>query len=267
MTTASATDRPATAPAPGTSRPSTGSAGSSAYPLRTLRLHLAERDHAYLAPVLLLCAVVVVTILIGLILGIALGFPLPEQVGEGFRTNNLGVIWALTGFFISSAALSVNRTFATVLALGGTRRDYWLGATTGFVITSLITGVTALMLLLIENATDGYVLGVHAIDVHLLGGGDILRTFVTAFLFALSGLLMGAAFGTVFRAFGPKVLTLVISGVGLVVIGLVALAVWQWETTLQIAQGTGSWLVPLIMLVIVLVAGAGSLLAIRRASV
>lgn len=237
------------------------------YPLRSLRLHLAERDNAFFAPMLILLAVVVVTVLIGLVIGIATGFPLPDAVSEGFRTNNLGMFWALTGFFVSSAALSMNRTFATALALGGTRRDYWLGTTVGFVITSLTIALFSLLLLAIENLTGGWFLGVHALDVTLLGDGDPLRTFVTVFLFALASLQLGAAFGTLFRAYGPTVLTVVIIAAALVVVGIVALAVWQWDATLRLVSGTGAWLPALILLAVVLVGGASSFLAIRRATV
>ncbi|MFQ6485330.1 hypothetical protein [Brachybacterium epidermidis] len=237
------------------------------YPLRSLRLHLAEKANAFLAPMLILLAVVVVTVLIGLVIGIATGFPLPDAVGEGFRSNNLGMFWAVTGFFISSAALSMNRTFTTVLALGATRRDYWLGSTAGFAVTSLVFALYSLLLLLVEKATGGWFLGVHALDVTVLGDGDPLRTVVTVFLFALGSLLLGAAFGTVFRAYGARVLTAIILAAALVVIGLVALAVWQWDTTLQLVSGTGAWLPSLILLVLVLVGAGGSFVAIRRASV
>lgn len=241
--------------------------GPLPYPVRTLKLYLAQKDNAYLAPVLILCAVVVFSVLVGLVIGIVTGFPLPAEVSAGFRTNNLGVIWALPGFFVSSAALSVNRTFATVLALGGTRRDFWLGTTAGFLVTSLVTAVTAVVLLGIERLTDGWFLGVRALSVGILGDGNPALVFLTVMLLALAGFHLGAACGTVFRAYGAKVLTAIIAGMTLALVGVIALAVWQWETTLRLATGAGDLFVPLILLALVLVGAAGSLLALRRATV
>lgn len=253
MTTTSASATPGRRPLP--------------YPLRTLRLHLAERDNAYLAPVLILTAVVVLSILVGLVIGIITGFPLPAEVTEGFRTGNLGVLWALPGFLISSSALAVNRTLPTVLALGGTRRDYWLGSSAGYLVTSVVTAVAALVLLAAERLTGGWFLGVRALDVAFLGDGNPLLVFLTMTLLCLAGLLLGAAFGTVFRAYGAKGLTVVIAAAVLLLVGLIALAVSQWEITSRLALGAGVWLVPLILLGVVVASAAGSLLAIRRATV
>ena len=96
------------------------------YPLRSFRLYMALRTYSiYVAP-LMLAAVLALTILAGLITGIVTGFPLPQEVASTF--TGLGMLVSvLIGFFISSAALAVNRTFATVLAFGGTRRDFWVG--------------------------------------------------------------------------------------------------------------------------------------------
>lgn len=273
MTTSPSVDPPIASPGtrgPGTASSSIGSSStrrSLPYPVRTLKLYLAQRDNAYLAAVLILCAVVVFSVLVGLVIGIVTGFPLPAVVSEGFRTNNLGVIWALPGFFVSSAAMSVNRTFATVLALGGTRRDFWLGTTAGFLVTSLLTAATAVVLLGIERLTDGWFLGVRALGVGILGDGNPVLVFLTMMLLALAGFHLGAACGTVFRAYGAKVLTLVIVAAALVLVGLIALAVWQWETTLRVATGAGDLFVPLILLALVLVGTVGSLLALRRATV
>ncbi|MDO5663224.1 MAG: hypothetical protein Q4G40_11050, partial [Brachybacterium sp.] len=217
---------------------------------RSLRLYLQQRLNAYVVPVLILLAMLAFTVVAGLIIGIGTGLPLHPDISAGFRSGNLGAIWALPGFFISSAAMHVNRTFATALALGSTRRDFWIGSTLGFSVTALVTGVVGTALMLMERATDGWFIGAYGLDVSVLGSGNVLLTFLTLTLLALAGMFLGAGFGTIFRAHGPAVLTVVIIGLVLLLAGLAALAVWRWQDLAPLLAATGAWSTALVLAVI-----------------
>lgn len=211
------------------------------YPLRSFRLYMAQRTHAiYVAPLMFL-VVLALTVIAGLIAGMVVGLPLPAEVGESF-SGIMMVVSVLIGFFISSSALTVNRTFATVMAFGGTRRDFWLGSAMGFVVTALIAAVCGTFLLVVEKLTDGWFIGVPVFDTPILGDGNLGITFMAVFAYALASLFTGAAFGTIFRASGAAAVTTAITATVLLVAGVVALFVWQRETTMQFAAGLGSWL-------------------------
>ncbi|MDO5618542.1 hypothetical protein [Kocuria sp.] len=211
------------------------------YSLRSFRIYMAQRTFSvYVAPVMLL-AVLALTVIAGLITGMVVGLPLPPEVADGFQGIFM-VVSVLIGFFISSSALAVNRTFATVLAFGGTRRDFWLGSSLGFVVTAMIAAVCGTLLLGLERLTDGWFIGVPVFDTPFLGDGNLLITFVSVLAYSLAALFMGAAFGTIFRAFGARAVTAAIVSAVLLVAGVVAVIVWQREFTLEFATDLGPWL-------------------------
>ncbi|KAA9394466.1 hypothetical protein FCK90_06485 [Kocuria coralli] len=211
------------------------------YPMRSFRLYMSHRTYAiYVAPVMFL-AVLALTVIAGLITGMVTGLPLPPEAATTFSGMGM-LVSVLIGFFISSSALAVNRTFATVLAFGGTRRDFWMGSAMGFGVTALIAAVFATALLGIEELTNGWFIGVPVFGTPLLGNGDYLITFVAVLAYSLAALFTGAAFGTIFRAFGATAVTMAIIGAVLIVAGIVAVLVWQREFTIQAAIDLGHWL-------------------------
>ncbi|WP_052209609.1 hypothetical protein [Kocuria sp. ZOR0020] len=210
------------------------------YPLRSFRLYMALRTYSiYVAP-LMLAAVLALTILAGLITGIVTGFPLPQEVASTF--TGLGMLVSvLIGFFISSAALAVNRTFATVLAFGGTRRDFWVGSSMGFAVTALIAATCGTILLGLEHLTDGWMIGLPVFATPVLGDGHPVVTFVAIFAYSMAALFTGAAFGTIFRAFGATAVTGAIVGAVLLLAAAVALFVWQRDFTMDFIRSLGAW--------------------------
>ncbi|NHU84213.1 hypothetical protein GWK18_01110 [Kocuria sp. JC486] len=215
------------------------------YPMRSFRLYMAQRTYSvYVAPMIFV-AVIALTVIAGLIVGMVTGLPLPGETRTIF--SGLGMlISVLIGFFISSSALAVNRTFATFLAFGGTRRDFWTGTSLGFLVTAMITAVGATILLTVERLTDGWFIGLPVFDSHLLGDGKYLITFLAVLAYSLAALFTGAAFGTIFRAFGATAVTFSIIAAVLVIAGVTAGLVWQREFVLEAAANLGQW-VPTIL--------------------
>jgi len=142
--------------------------------LPNLRLYLANRTWSVLTPIYILAIMTGITVVITAIIGIATGLPIPDDIRHDMRFNG-GAIYCIPGFLISVGALAMNRNFSMALALGSTRRHFWIGTALGFVITSLTLGVGSLVGLGLERLTNHWFIGARAFDVTPLGMGTSCR--------------------------------------------------------------------------------------------
>ncbi len=236
------------------------------YARRSLRLYLANRNYVLGVPVFTLALMVLVSILIAVIIGIVTGFPLSAEAQEGFRLNS-GAIWAIPGFLVSVGVLAATRNFAMALAFGSTRQHFWLGTMAGFVATAIVTAAAAVLLLGLERLTNYWFIGAHALDVTVLGDGNIATTFAMTFVIVLLSTTGGAMFGMVFRAHGPKATTVLAVGCLLLVFAVVAVAIWQRDVVGPVLAQWGAWAGVIIGSGLVVVSGAGSYAACRLATV
>lgn len=236
------------------------------YPMRNFRLYFINHSYSvYAAPTMLL-GVLGLTLVAGLITGSVTGLPLPAQVADGFEGVWM-IVPVITGTFISSGALAVNRTFAMALTFGSTRRDFFLGLGLGFFVTSLITAVCGVVLLLLEQLTGGWFMGVPVFDVPALGSGNVGIAFVSLLVYAMAALFIGAAFGTIFRALGPTAVTVAIVVSVLAILGLAAIIVVQRDVMLPFFAGFGAWLPAAVGAGLAVVAVIVSGVANRRATI
>lgn len=233
------------------------------YATKSLRLYLANRQYVLLVPIYAMLAMLVISILLAAIVGIRVGLPLPASE----MSNNLGGLTAIPGFLIMLAVLAVNRNFAMALSFGSTRRDFWLGTTAGFILTASITVLGSLILLGLEKATDNWWIGARAFSALPLGNGDPVKLAAVIFVVSLGSMTLGAAFGTIFRAFGATATAVSVGGLLLLVLGTVALAVYKLETVLTWFADYGIWLGVLAGAVLALIGGIGSFIANRYATV
>lgn len=254
------TFRPA-APAPAAA----ASAAGTPYALRSLRLYLARRIQALGTFVLIVIGCAAATLLIALLIGIRTGLPLPAQVSAGFHTN-IAVIWAVPGFFVVTGALSVNRTFATALAWGSTRRDFWLGITVGFAISAAVMALTAGACALLEEVTGGWGIGAYAFSMRDLVESPA-QAMLLIFLLAFTSALLGAMFGTVYRAFGMAATAAAGVGLGLLLIAVAAVCAWQWDAIGPQVMTRIPWVPVVVVGALALIGLLGSLVANRRATV
>ncbi len=231
-----------------------------------LRLYLANRTWSVLNPIYILAIMTGLTVIITAIIGIATGFPIPADVQQQMRFNG-GALYCVPGFLMSVGALAMNRNFSMALAFGSTRRNFWLGTATGFVITSLTVGLGSLVALGLERLTNHWFIGARAFDVAMLGYGDIAQVFSTMTIVALLSLFLGAFFGTVYRAFGAVWTTLSAIGLGLVLAGGAALVVASWSDLSTLIANLGPWIALTIASIVTLLAAAGSYVVNRFATV
>jgi hypothetical protein len=233
--------------------------------MRSLRLYLSNKAYVVGVPVITLFLMVLISVFIALVMGIVVGLPLPAAAEGGFR-NNLGSLTALPGFLISVGALAANRNFAMALAFGSTRRHFWTGTAVGFAVTSLVTAAAAVVLLALEKLTHGWFIHAPAFDVVAMGSGNYLKTFGMIFVLSLLSLFLGALFGTVFRAFGTVPTTVTAITLGVVLMGLVALGVWQRVRVIAYLADWGLWAVVAIIAGLVIAVAAASCSANRLAT-
>ena len=229
---------------------------------RSLRLYLSNKAYVVGVPIITLAAMVLVSVLIALVMGIVVGLPLPHDVEEGFR-NNVGSLTALPGFLVSMGALVVNRNFSMALAFGSTRRNFWVGTALGFGLTSLVTALAAVVLLALEFLTHGWFVHTHAFDVTAMGNGNYLKTFAMTFMLSALSLFLGALFGTVYRAFGASATTVTALAMGVVIVGV---GVWQRVRVVAFLADWGLWAVVAILAAVVAVVAAASYSANRLAT-
>jgi hypothetical protein len=233
--------------------------------MRSLRLYLSNKAYVVGVPVITLAAMVVLSVLIALVTGIVVGLPLPAAVEEGFRSN-VGSLTALPGFLVSLGALAVNRNFAMALAFGSTRRHFWIGTAWGFCATSVVTAAAAVVLLALETLTHGWFVHTHAFDVVAMGSGNYPKTFAMTFVLSALSLFLGALFGTVYRAFGAVPTTLTACALGILLMGLVAVGVWQRVRVIAFLADWGLWAVVAIIAGLVIAVAAASYSANRLAT-
>lgn len=235
------------------------------YVRRNLALYLTNRINSFvIAPAILLILAVIVVI-VGLIIGIRTGLPLPDQVSESFKYNQ-AVFWALAGFLISHGALTANRGFAGSLAFGSTRRNFWAGTALGFVITSLVVVAVGLVLLAIE-ATTGYGVGAHFLAIHALDNGNPLVVAVSLFLLSLMSLFVGMAFGGIYRAAGVIWTVVSVVVVVLAALGLFAAVVAWPDVWMDAMAQLGRWALPLGLLIVTGLAAVASRIVVRFAEI
>ena len=86
------------------------------------------------------------------------------------------------------------------------------------------------------------------------------------FVLSLLSLFLGALFGTVFRAFGAVPTTVTAATLGVVVMGLVALGVWQRVRVIAFLADWGLWAVVAIVAALVVAVAAASYSSNRLAT-
>lgn len=233
---------------------------------KNLTLYLSNREQALGVPLYILAVVVLISVAIALIAGIRFGLPVPQEFSEGM-SGNIGGITAVPGFLVYLGVVSLNHNFSMALAFGSTRRHLWTGTSLGFLITSAVTAAGSLVFLALEHLTNYWFIGARAFDVAVLGDGNYLVCACVVFVMSLLSLFVGALFGTVYRAFGPRWTTVVGIAVGLVVLLAVAVLVWRWGVIAPALADLGIWAAVIAGAVAAALAAGGSYTANRYATV
>lgn len=231
-----------------------------------LRLYLANRTGVLFTPVVILTIMLGLSLIVAGFIGIATGFPLPEGTVVRMRYNG-GALYCVPGFLLSVGVLAMNRNFSMALAFGSTRRNFWLGTSIGFILTSLAVGVGTVLLLGLEILTDHWFINARAFDVVALGSGDPVQAFATMFVLSMLSLYTGAFFGTIYRALGTVWTSVAAVGLGVLALSAGAAFLWKWDVIAPQVVGWEAWFFVALGLVTAALMAAASYGANRTATV
>ena len=202
------------------------------------------------------------------VINLLIFFLLRATIDDG----DAGTTGALAALYITMGVAyiqTMTQTFPFALSLGLTRRHFYLGASLVVVLESLLHGVLLTIVLAIERASGGWGLDLNFFGVpFLVQGNPVLQ--VVAYTVPLLALgFLGLLIGTVFRRWGQVGIFTGSIVATLVLGGLAALVTWQqwWGAVGEFFTGTPNLaLVGAYPLVLVVLAAAGGLLLVRRAT-
>lgn len=155
------------------------------------RYHLVDRLNHVALPWSVLAFAFVVNVIIAVILQ-------SNHVGgtEPHYTGGLATIYV---FLFVAGLLSITRALPFGLALGVSRRTYYLGTVALAVTLAFIYGLALTVLQAIEQATGGWGASMHFFRVPWILDGPWYVTWLTSFVVLAALFLYGIWFGLVYR--------------------------------------------------------------------
>lgn len=230
--------------------------------LAVARMQLVNKQTFVWVPLMVAGIAFVISWLIAAIVSNAIGTPLPK--GSSFNGAGQAPLW----YFLVIGIQSLTLTFPFSQAMSVSRRTFFLGTTAVAAGAGVVLATLYTVMRYPEEATGGW--GVGSYMFNLPGIADHPWYAGWVFFFAVTVLFFVFGFwtATIYKRFGPTVTTTVLSGMGLVIVGLVALVTWQrwWPAVGEWFAGQtpltlGGWI-----LLLCVVLGGSSYLTLRRAT-
>ncbi|MFD5226036.1 hypothetical protein ACFWHT_10500 [Microbacterium sp. NPDC058342] len=195
--------------------------------LNVVRLQLINRDTFIWVPLIVLASATLVSVLIYAMIPV----DTPKYGGGGQAP-----LWVF--FAVGMSAMTLTFPFSQAISI--TRREFFVGTMIAAVLGSAFMGALFLIGGAIEVATGGY--GVNGWVFHLPWIWEMgpLGAFVVYFTLALFFFVLGFTGATVYKRWGPLVLTIASVAIGLVLVALVFLV-----TRLELWGQVGSAIVQL----------------------
>ena len=186
---------------------------------RIVRLHAVNPAIFFGVPWIILGAAWAVSMVVGIIItGAGGGGP---DLTEGMRYS-----WAVLSpqwYLVVVGVQAVGLTFSFALGFGATRRDFWLGTSAMFVIVSFVNAVGIATLVQVEQATNGWGIGISMFDALWYGQQGWLVDFYTTFALQLLVLMIRASVTTVYMRWRIRGM-LIIAAAG-VILALAGIAI------------------------------------------
>lgn len=222
--------------------------------LNVIRLQLINRQTFIWVPLIVLGASVLVSVLIYAMIPI----DQPKYGGGGQAP-----LWVF--FAVGMSAMTMTFPFSQAMSI--TRREFFVGTLITAILGSAFMAVVFLIGGGIEQLTNGYGINGYVFYLPWLWEAGPLGAFVVFFALALFFFVMGFTGATIYKSWGPMVLTVVGVALALVLVGLAFVAtrldLWAqvWEGIVEFgAVGLALW-----GLVVVVILSFVSFLAFRRA--
>lgn len=171
-------------------------------------------------------------------------------------------------YFLWVGVQSLTMTFPFSQAMSVTRREFYLGTLLAAIFTAAMLAVIFVVGGLVEQATNGYGINGYFFYLDWIWEAGPLAAGFVCFVIALMFFIVGFWAATLFKRFGTLWLTVVLVGIGLVLVGFVFLVtrlevwgdVFTW-IAVQGALGLALW-----GLLVGAVLAAISYLTLRRAT-
>lgn len=221
--------------------------------LNVIRLQLINRQTFIWVPLIILGSAVVISVLIYAMIPI----DAPKYGGGGQAP-----LW----YFFAIGIGAMTYTFPFSQAMSVTRREFFLGTMLTAVLGSAFLGILFLIGGGIETLTNGYGVNGYVFYLPWLWEAGPLGAFTVYFTLALFLFVLGFTGATIYKSWGPLVLTIVGVALALVLLGLVFLAtrLELWGDVGAAIGDLGALGIALWGLVIVVILSGVSFLAFRR---
>ncbi len=221
--------------------------------LNVIRLQLINRQTFIWVPLIILGSAVVISVLIYAMIPI----DTPKYGGGGQAP-----LW----YFFAIGIGAMTYTFPFSQAMSVTRREFFLGTMLTAVLGSAFLGILFLIGGGIETLTNGYGVNGYVFYLPWLWEAGPLGAFTVYFTLALFLFVLGFTGATIYKSWGPLVLTIVGVALALALLGLVFLAtrLELWGDVGAAIGDLGALGIALWGLVIVVILSGVSFLAFRR---
>jgi hypothetical protein len=217
-----------------------------------VKLHMVNRQTYLGIPWIITGGAWVVSMLIALIIGFATGPEDAAKATEGM-TNSWAVFSPLW-YMCAVAVLAISQSFPFALGFGVTRRDFYLGTSLLFLLTSVGNAIAFSTLVEIERATNGWGIGGVMFDALFFQGQSWIANVFLFSVIQLAIFFIGACIATIYmrwRTMGMLVFWLVLA---FVLVGSVALitltyswpAVGGWFASQGVVGGFAWGLIPIV---------------------
>ncbi|EIC06425.1 hypothetical protein GCM10023065_32020 [Microbacterium laevaniformans] len=230
--------------------------------LAVARMQLVNKQTFVWVPLIITAVAFVISWLIAAIITNAIGAA--PAMGSSFNGAGQAPLW----YFLAIGIQSLTLTFPFSQAMSVSRRTFFVGTTAIAAGAGAVLATVYSLLRIPEASTNGWGVGSYMFNLPGITDATWYEGWVFFFAVTVSFFLLGFWIATIYKRFGPTMVTTVLSAIGLVLIGAVALITWQrwwgdvgaWLAT-QTPLTFGLWL-----LVLCVVLAGSSYLTLRRAT-
>ncbi|MGX9347810.1 hypothetical protein [Microbacterium sp. KNMS] len=196
--------------------------------LKVVRLQFINTQTFIWVPLIVLGGAWLVTLLVYLILAGA-GVDGPKYGG-----GSQAPMW----YFAVVGAYAMTLTFPFSQAMSLTRREFFLGSMIAAAVSALGLSAVFVAIGLFEQATGGYGINGYFAYLDWVWEAGALGAGFTFFVLTMLFFTVGFWFATIYKRFGPAMLTAAILASVLLLVGIAALITWQ-----QAWPEVGAWIV------------------------
>jgi hypothetical protein len=231
-----------------------------------VKLHMVNRQTYLGIPWIITGGAWVISMLIALIINFAAG---PADAAKA--TEGMGYSWAVLSpiwYMCAVGVLAIAQSFPFALGFGVTRRDFYLGTSLMFLMTSIGNSLALATLVEIERATNGWGIGGVMFDALFFQGQPWVANVFLFSVIQLGTFFIGACIATIYMRWRVMGMTIFWLALALVLVATVALitltyswpAVGAWFVAQGVVGGFAWGLIP------VAVAAVTGFFILRRAT-